>query len=276
VKSFVFALLSLFIPLAHAEPVPLTIGDTTIQFPVDAGYVRASTAEPKYFEVVQAALPTTNRLVEVFLTPADLDRMRAGGTASDVYYEVQVVRDTESRPIGMDEWNENKPQLTAGMSKLDMNELAAKEGSSASARVSAAAGKSVNLSFGNISSPTIYRETPMSVEFGMSVPLRMNSGGQTVGVNASVAGAIAVVRNRLVLIYAYRAVNDDASIADLHARLDALVDQTQALNPSDPNLSTSTGLFKGVGRSALIGGVIGSLIGVFLMLIKRAKGTPKA
>ncbi len=29
-----------------AEPVPLLIGGTTIQFPVDAGYVRVSQAEP--------------------------------------------------------------------------------------------------------------------------------------------------------------------------------------------------------------------------------------
>ncbi len=273
-KCLLALLLTIFIPLAHAEPAPLTIGDTTIQFPVDGGYVRASTTESKYFEVVQAALPTTNRLVEVFLTPADLERMRTGGVAADTYYEVQVMREMETRPIGMDEWNEVKPQLTAGMSRLDANALLAKESAGSSERISAAAGKQVNLSFGNIAAPTIYREAPMSVEFGMTVPLRINSGGQSVGVNASVAGAIAVVRNRLLLIYAYRAVTDDASIADLHAKLDALVGQTQALNPSDPNLSTSHGLFTGVGRSALIGGVIGALIGVFVVLIKR-KGSPK-
>src|SRR5258706_11491372 len=138
-KYFAVLLLSMLIPFAHAAQIPLTIGDTTIQFPVDAGYVRASTAEPKFFDFVQAALPPTNRLVEVFITPADLDHLHTAGVADGPYYEVQVMREMETRQIGIDEWNENKPQLTAGMTKLDINALAAKDTDS-SARMSAAAG----------------------------------------------------------------------------------------------------------------------------------------
>ena len=254
-KFLAVLLLSAVIPMAHADPAPLTIGDTTIQFPVDAAYVRASAADPKFFAFVQAALPPTNRLVEVFITPADLDHLHTTGVADGPYYEVQVMREMETRPIGIDEWNENKPQLTAGMTKLDINALAAKDTDS-SARMSAAAGQQVSRSFGKIGAPAIFRETPMSVEYGVLVPAQMNSGGQTVSTTIAVAGAIAVVRNRLIFIYAYSTATSDAGIADLRKRLDALVDQTMSLNPNDPSISTSPGLFNGVGRSAAIGAAI--------------------
>ncbi len=274
-KFLAVLLLLAMIPMAHADPAPLTIGDTTIQFPSEAGYVRASSADPKFFAFVQAALPTTNRLVEVFITPADLDRLHTTGIANGPYYEVQVMREMETRPIGIDEWNENKPQLTAGMTKLDMNALAAKDTDS-SARMSAAAGQSVSRSFGQMGAPAIFRETPMSVEYGVLVPMQMNSGGQTVSTTIAVAGAFAVVRNRLIFIYAYSTSTSDAAIADLHARLDALVDQTMSLNPNDPSVSTSWGLFHGVGRAAVIGAVIGLLIGFFAWLIGRIRKSPKA
>lgn len=258
---------------AYAEPVPLTVGDTTIQLPVDAGYSRASSADQQFFNLVQAGLPTTNHLIEIFITPDDLNRLHTTGVAAGPYYEVQVMRELETRPVGEDEWNENKPQLTAGMTKLDLNQLASNE-SGANARMSAVAGQSVHVNFGQMSSPTIYRETPMSVEYAMIVPKQMNSGGQTVSATIAVAGAFVVARNRLIFLYAYRTATDEASIADLHRRLDTMVDQTMALNPNDANLSTSPSLFKGVGRSALIGAAIGALVGVFGMLFARMRKSP--
>ena len=267
----------LLAPAVQAEPVPLTVGDTTIQFPADAGFVRASSADPKFFSFVQAALPTTNRLIEIFITPADLDRLHTTGVAAGPYYEVQVMRELETRPIGMDEWNENKAQLTAGMGKLDMNQLASKEAGGASQRVSAAAGQQVNVNFGKINTPTIYRETPMSVEYGMTVPVQINSGGQTVSATISAAGSFTVAHDRMIFLYAYSSATDEASIADLHKRMDALVDQVQALNPNDPNLSSSPSLLRGVGRAAVIGALVGGIIGVFgLLITKMRKSSSKS
>jgi hypothetical protein len=75
-----------------------------------------------------------------------------------------------------------------GMSKMDLNKDIGKEAEGASARVSAAAGRQVNVNFGQINASSINRETPMGVEFAMLVPVQMSSGGQTV--SATIAAAI--------------------------------------------------------------------------------------
>lgn len=50
------------IPAAHAGQVPLTVGDTTIQFPADADYVAISQADPRLFSASQAVKATRSRL----------------------------------------------------------------------------------------------------------------------------------------------------------------------------------------------------------------------
>jgi hypothetical protein len=60
--------------------------------------VRASAADSNYFNLTQAALPTTNRLVEIFITPADLDRLHSAGVATGPEHAAQLPRELETRP----------------------------------------------------------------------------------------------------------------------------------------------------------------------------------
>lgn len=261
--------------VAHAAPVPLLIGGTTIQFPIDAGYVRVSQEQPKFFELTAAALPPSNKLVESFFTRADITRLGQGGIAADTYFQVQVVRTIESRQISLDDWDALKPELTAGMAKLDMNQ-ALSSVSGSNDRMSAVAGQQVKVSFGKIGAAVIYRETPLSVNFGMLVPVQMSVGDNAQNSTIAVAGADAMVHNKVIFIYAYSTSTSAEAIAKLRARLDATVDQTIALNPSDATMQSSLGFnWSRVWRSALIGGVLGGIGGLFGWFIRRRKVPPK-
>ena len=268
-------LLLLALSVAHAAPVPLLIGDTTIQFPIDAGYVRVSQEQPKFFELTAAALPPSNKLVESFFTRADIARLGQGGIAADTYFQVQVLRAIESREISVDDWNALKPQLTAGMTKLDLNQVISSDTGN-NDRMSAVAGQQVKVNFGKIGTPVVYRETPSSIDFGTLVPMEMNIGGEVQNLTFAAAGSFVVVRNKLIFVYAFSTSTSAEAIAKLRARLDATVDQTIALNPSDATTQSSSGFdWSRVGRNALIGGVLGGIGGLFGWFIRRRKVPPK-
>ena len=272
-KIFASMLLSLAIALpaaAQADPVALTVGDATIQFPSEPGYVRVSQAEPRIFSVAQAALPPSNRLVELFESSADLARARAGGALQETYFQVQVARELESRQISVSDWNDLKPQLTAGMASADLDQAIASEASDSNARMSAATGKSVAIHYGKVGQPTIYRQTPMSVSFSMQVPIQITIGGSVQSATMAAACAMVVVRNKLIYIYAFSAATSDASMASLRASLDRTVDQTTALNPSDSSVASTGGMdWKSVGRSAFIGALVAGGIGFFRLLTRK-------
>ncbi|HTD28546.1 MAG TPA: hypothetical protein VK660_04075 [Xanthomonadaceae bacterium] len=256
-------MLLLVLPLAHAEQIPLTIGGTTIQFPMESDYVRVSDTQPKVFDLVQAALPATNRLVEVLVTRADMTRLEQGGATAGIYYEIQVQREIEPRQISIDDWNALKPQLTAGMSQDELDKaLATNSGSND--RLSAVAGKQVGVTFGKVSAPTIYRQTPLSVSFWMLVPIQMRVGNDVTNATTATVGSFAMVRNKLIFIYGYSTNASSDSVARLRSHVNDIVDQTIALNPSDTAVR-STGAFdwSQVGKSAAIGGIIGLLLWFF-------------
>jgi hypothetical protein len=222
-------LLLLVHPTAHAAQVPLAIGGTTIQFPVDAQYVRLSEGEPKLFAFTAAALPPGNRLVEAFDTRADVARLEQGGIAKDVYFQVQVLRSLESSQVSTEEWNALKPSLTAGMTKLDVNKVISSDTAS-NDRMSAVSGQQVNVNYGKIGALVVYRETPSSINFGTLMPLEMNIDGKVQKMTIAAAGSFVFVRGKLIYVYAFSTSTSAAAIANLHARLNVAVDQTLALN----------------------------------------------
>jgi len=257
--------LLLLIPAVQAAPVPLMIGDTTIQFPADADYVAVSRSEPRIFSVTQAALPPTIHLIEIFETSADLNRQRAGQSMRDPYYQVQVVREFEDRHVGSDEWQQALPELTAGMAKVDLDKEIHKQLPDSNGRMTAAAGQQVGMSLGTIGQPQIYRQTPASFAYTMSIPMQIHDGDQLVSTNMDVAGSMLIAHNKLLSINVYGERKGENTLASLRDRLDSAVDQTIALNPSEAGGFD----WSKVGQKAMIGAVIGGLVALLARLFRR-------
>jgi hypothetical protein len=261
------------VSVVQAAPIALSVGGTTIQFPMDANYVQLSSTQPQLFAFTQAALPSTNRLVESLMTRDDVDRAGHSEKANDIYYQVQVLRAAEARQISIDDWNALKPQITAGMNQADMNHVLSNT-SANNDRMSAVAGKQVSVSFGNVGAPVIYRQTSQSVSFGMLVPLQISVNGQPTSMTIAAAGAFALVHNKLLYIYAFNPKTSDADIADVRQHLNGVVDQTLAMNQSDTSVPSSTSVsfnWSGVGRSALLWGIVGGLIALVGTIFGRRK-----
>lgn len=211
IRTLMVAVLFMSPLLAHAEEVPLSVGGTTIEFPLPSGYVAISKSEPRLFEYLEAATPPSNRLLEAFYTPDDLETVLNGGTIKEIYYQAQVLRTLERKDVSIRDWQRFKPEVMATLQKLDANELFARD-TKRNERMSKAADKNVEVEFGKVGVPRLYRETPTGVLFDMMIPGSISVDGDTQSLTLGMTGATLLLRNRIVYLYAYTPDISDAGI----------------------------------------------------------------
>jgi hypothetical protein len=266
--------------VADASEVELDVGDVSLRYDMPVGYVRASEESPPLFRYLESAMPPANRLVEAFYTPADVQIMLAGGgTAKDTYFMVQAIRSMERQTVSTADWRTIMSQATAEMGKVDINAEIDSD-TARNQRMSEAAGKPVKMEFGKVATPQVYDQTDRGARFLMFIPVTVNIDGKPLTLSSVCAGAMLLVRNKPLMVYAYRAASTPTDIAAAKQELGTAVDALLALNASSAEVASSHGAKVGGGfdwgRVALkgvIGGGIGLLIGVIAMLRRRRKQT---
>ncbi|SOD52867.1 hypothetical protein SAMN06296416_102121 [Pseudoxanthomonas wuyuanensis] len=217
---------------AAATEVELEVGGTSLRYDMPAGYVRVSEESPALTQYLQAAMPPENRLVEAFYTPADIQTLLAGGGAvKDTYFMVQANRSLESHTVSASDWRSLLVQATAVMDKVDVNAQLAKDGER-NQRMSEAAGKPVRMELGKVAAPQVYVQTDNEARFVVFIPLTINVDGEPLTINAVCAGAMVLVANKPLMVYAYRASSTPADIETAKQALGSSVDALLALNGS--------------------------------------------
>lgn len=265
---------------ADASEVKLDVGDVSLRYDMPAGYVRASEESPPLFRYIESAMPPANRLVEAFYTPADVQiLMVGGGAAKDTYFMVQAIRSMERQTVSTADWRRIMSQATAEMGKLDINAEIAND-TARNQRMSEAAGKPVKMEFGKVAKPQVYDQNDNGVRFLMFIPVTVNIDGKPLALSGVCAGAMLLVHNRPLMVYAYRAASTPTDIAAAKHELGLAAAALLALNASSAEVATSPGAKVGggfdwgrVAMKAAIGGGIGLLIGVISMLRRRRKQT---
>ena len=261
---------------ADATEVQLDVGGTRLRYEQPAGYVRVSEESPPLFQYLEAALPPANRLVEAFYTPADVQMLLTGkGKADDTYFMVQSIRVLEEQTVSTADWGKLLSQASAEMGKFDINAEIAKD-TARDKRMSHAAGRQVQMEFGKIATPQVYSQDDKEVRFLMLIPVNINVEGQPLSINAVCAGAMLLVRNKPLLVYAYRASSTAADVAAVQQQLAVATDALLALNASSADVATSPGAKIGGGfdwsriaMKAAIGAGISLLIGLLIWMRSR-------
>jgi len=262
---------------ADASEVKLDVGDASLRYDMPAGYVRASEESPPLFHYLASAMPPANRLVEAFYTPADVRIMLAGGgTAKDTYFMVQAIRSMERETVSTDDWRGILAQATAEMGKVDISAEIAND-TARNQRMSEAAGKPVKIEFGEVATPQIYDQTDHAVRFLMFIPVTVDIDGKPLTLSSVCAGAMLLVRNKPLMVYAYRAASTPTDIAAAKRELGIAADSLLALNASSTEVATSPGAKLGrfewgrVAMKGIMGGGIGLVIALIAMLGRRRK-----
>lgn len=260
---------------ADATEVQLDVGGNSLRYEQPAGYVRVSEESPPLFRYLESALPPANRLVEAFYTPADVQILLSGGKANDTYFMVQSIRALEDQTVSTADWRRLLSQASAEMGKFDINAEIAKD-TARDKRMSRAAGQQVQMEFGEIAKPQVYSQDDKEVRFLMLIPLTVRVEGQPLSINAVCAGAMLLVRNKPLLVYAYRASSTAEDVATAQRQLAVATNALLALNASSATVATSAGAKVGrgfdwgrVAMKAAIAAGVSLLIGLLVWMRNR-------
>lgn len=232
VAAFVLALCA---TSAFAEEVvPLSIGGTEVQVLLPDGYLRASQDAPAMFAATATTLPPSIRLVEVLLAESDVKRLMLGQDATLPYQQVQVMRDAEALDFSETEWRAMQPVLAAQMGALDLDATAKSMQSEMGKNIGKATGGSADIQFGEIGKPRVYSQAGGVIRYSMRLPISGTVNGRKVDMLLDCAGAMLVLKKKLVLFNTYLHADDHAdSGARIRAYLETAVTRAQALNAAD-------------------------------------------
>ncbi|KAF1705916.1 hypothetical protein [Pseudoxanthomonas sacheonensis] len=232
---------------ADATEVQLDVGGTRLRYEQPAGYVRVSEESPTLFRYLESAMPPANRLVEAFYTPADIQILLAGGEkVEDTYFMVQSIRMLENQTVSTADWRQVLSQASAEMGRFDVNAEVARD-ATRDKRMSHAAGQQVQMEFGKIVTPQVYSQNDNEVRFLMLIPVTVSVEGQPLSINGVCAGAMLLVRNKPLLVYAYRATSTAADVTAAKQQLAVATDALLSLNASSADVATSPGAKLGRG-----------------------------
>lgn len=224
--KFLAGLLTLLIvPLTHAEQITLPIGDSSIQFPVDGGYVPVCHKIPGVMTKVSELMPHA-RVVECFFTADDMRRMKQGiRPDGEVFFLVSVPRERDGRPINRRDWIAMKSELLREMPPSARNVDDSKVG------IVEESPDVVGKQFSEGSAEHVYRETPLSISIEEEDTERKVNGRKHVTLLADL-----VANNHLIAILAvhgYTSETAESALKMVRKQLDAVVDKTVALNLSE-------------------------------------------
>lgn len=230
---------------AAQSTVAMTVGDATLQFPADAGYVSARNKAPMVYESMSVAIPPSLRLVDAFYTEDDIKRSVLGlGRPNQTIYAVQVLRDAETMMISEADWTAAKPAMAKGLGDTDLNALNKQTARDSSKRLSEFSGRDIDIRLGKTQRPLIYSTEGDTIRFLMLLPFKGKSGSADVEETLVAAGAIVRLREKMIYVYLFHRREDEHTAPALQAQLDEFLPRLFKANvpadaPATPSKSTA-------------------------------------
>jgi hypothetical protein len=272
-KPLQWTLAGLLLALAvGAMATPQKFGSRQLEIPDPQGFVPLSAASPRFMEMAQAYIPPTNRLVEVYATPADR-AVFAAGSGKDLarYLQLQTLRKVEGQPISSADFAEASQEMEAGLKEAfksvdaQASELLGKGNAAAKEKI----GVDPQIGASDFGYLGAYRREPWGMFFSLSTKVAV--GAETHKMIC--AGALTLINHQLIYLYAYSTFDQPTDRTWAETAVSTWADAVHAANPDDAALeaqSQSLGFnWKGVGRSAFIGAIIGGLIGIVVTFVRK-------
>jgi hypothetical protein len=277
------ALMLLGAGAAVAEPV--AFGTRTLEIPAPEGFVASAQEVPAFLELSQGFLPPGNRLVEIYVDPADLDRFRLpesdlGAPRLERYYQVQVPRRVDGTLVSNEEFTSGTATMEAELEQVmgNIDGMVSDLTTQGERKLEDRTGEKIDLDIGEVRYLGVFRREPWALFFTIASHVQVDGADGDSGHSGPMisAAAMALVNHQIVLLYAYAEGDDDATRSATEASLSNWVDRVRAANPDDPGIarqaSKSGFNIASIGRGALIGALCGALIGLFAWF-KRRRGS---
>ena len=271
------ALAALFVlgsGVAVAEPV--AFGARMLDIPPPEGFVATAKDVPAFLEISQGFLPPGNRLVDTYVDPADKAafvpaELRAAAPRLQRYFQLQVPRRFDGARVSPEDFASGSAGFEARLEQsMDtMEAMVSGLTVRGSRELKDKTGKAMDLDVGEVRYLGVYRREPWGLFFTVASHLQVGGADGDASQSGPVlsAGAMALVNQQIVMLYAYARSHDEATRGATEASLSDWVDRVRAANPDDAELAhqvQKSGFdLASIGRGALIGGLCGALIGLF-------------
>ncbi|HEX7892185.1 MAG TPA: hypothetical protein VF522_22740 [Ramlibacter sp.] len=189
--------------VAQADTVARAIGGTSIQVPVPPGYVEVT--DPRLLDFARKTTPNGNRLLAVFVSQADDERMRAGfGPLMQRYFMLQTSRRAEAAKLNPSDFAQVKAAIRAQMPTTSERVL---PGVNKDLRNNLQ-DEAVQAEVKSVAGDGVFLDTDTAIGFGMRGEVKVTAAERSETTEMGSAGVTALARGKLVFFYAYAIASD--------------------------------------------------------------------
>jgi len=245
----------------------VTVGGRTLKLPAPVGFERIDGLNPEVDRMVEGMLPATNRYLARFNPPKNTT------SSEDRSFNVQVLRSVENREIGDRTFSGMKQETKAELDKAQesIRQEIAKLSGKAEKAFQDATDADAALSLSDVVVLGSFDDSPNSLGFTMALNIAAKAGDKTIKSKGVVASMLVPVNGRLINLYANAEFNSAADRAWAEQAVTAWRDAVVAANPRVEGPAAGGFDFTRVGRSGLIGGIVGGVVAVIALLFKKKK-----
>jgi hypothetical protein len=266
---FVFAA----VHLCHAETVKpqaiddVSVGGRMIKLPPPTGFQRIDGLNPEKDRVVESLLAASNRYLARF------EPLQANAADAGRSFNAQVLRSLENREIGDRTFAEMKQQTKKELdqARATIEAEITKVKGKAEKAMQDATGADAALSVSDLAVLGYFGETPNSLGFTMAMNVEARAGDNANKLKGVIASMIVPINGRLVYLYANADFKSEADRQWAEKAVTGWRDAVLAANPRVEGPPASRSIFDGVGRSAIIGAIVGAIGGLVAMLLKKKR-----
>jgi len=262
--------------VAAAEQAPATVqvGGRDLQIPVPAkGMVRCDGISEEFDKNLNAFLPATNRMIAYFCTEADAEGLKKGENAPmDVSFNIQTMRKLESQEIGSKTFASVRDSMRKEVANMqdELNAKLKQVMEKGNAHIQNEKKLDAALDVSDVAVLGFFdEENSSALGFTTTMNLATKIAGTEEKSRNVVAAYLIPANGRMLLLYAGRPYLNDGDRLVVEREVKAWGDAIIAANPKIEGKAASGGLFRGVGRSGLVGAGIGVAVALIAMILRK-------
>lgn len=253
---------------AHpASREEVLVGGRIIKLPAPVGFQRIDGLNPESDRLVEDMLHASNRYLARFRPTKD------DGNGLDRSFNAQVLRRVENQEIGDRTFGDLKQQTKAEIEKSQeaLEQEIAKISGKAEKALKNATDADAALSLSDVAILGCFEDSANSLGFTMAMNIVAKAGTQATKDKVVVASMIVPANGRLIYLNANADFHSEADRVWAQQAVTAWRDAVLAANPRVAGPSAGGVDFTSLGRSGVIGAVIGGVAAAVAMLFKKKK-----
>lgn len=260
---------------------PLLVGGVTIEAPSLPGFNEISKISPEVVALAEAMIPPANRLLGVYLSDRDYEKLVNGESPEfDRYMFIQVHRELENKNVSRADFREISTQLKAQQDTIldDVKEDVGKLFDNASNQISKDYDVSLDMQLGDQKSLGVFLDQPNAVAFTSLVKYQGNLEGEPFDYVMAGSTMLVKVKRRLLYVYVYSQYDEQADVDWVESRTTELANLMLTANhtSAEPNDDIGTSFFSAISfgsvvNSSIIGAIVGGFVAFMFVLFGGSK-----